>query len=171
MISIRPIAPHEWKSYRDTRLRALQESPDTFGSTWAAEVAWTDENWSTRIASTVSGDTDRGFFAVNGEQVCGLIWCKLSGAEPGVADIYQMWVDPAARGLGTGRSLLTQALAWAKGRGMRRIRLGVTAADSPAMRLYKSHGFCSVGKVELLREGSDLMAQAMELDWGASVTR
>lgn len=171
MISIRPIAPHEWPEYRDIRLQALRDSPDAFGSTWEAEAARTDESWSTRITSAASGDTDRALFAVNGEEVCGLVWCKLSVAEPGVADIYQMWVDPAARGLGVGRALLRQALAWAQGRGMHRVRLGVTDADSPAMRLYRSHGFGPVGEIELLREGSELMAQAMELEWRTCAPR
>ena len=34
MISIRPIAAHEWHQYREIRLRALQDAPQAFGSTW-----------------------------------------------------------------------------------------------------------------------------------------
>jgi GNAT superfamily N-acetyltransferase len=82
------------------------------------------------MAAAAASDTDRALFAVNGGTVCGLVWCKLSVAEPGVADIYQMWVAPTARGLGAGRALLGQALAWAKSRGAQRVRLGVTVADS-----------------------------------------
>jgi ribosomal protein S18 acetylase RimI-like enzyme len=164
LISVRPIAPYEWQKYRDIRLQALQDAPDAFGSTWAAEAAQADEHWSARIAAAAASDTDRALFVVNGEAVCGLVWCKLSAAEPGVADIYQMWVAPAARGLGAGRALLDHALAWAKSRGAQRIRLGVTVADSPAMQLYRSHGFSPVGEPEPLRAGSALMAQAMELN-------
>ncbi|MBV7420360.1 GNAT family N-acetyltransferase [Comamonas sp. CMM03] len=165
MISVRPIAPHEWPKYRDIRLQALQDAPDAFGSTWAAEATQADEHWSARMAAAAASDTDRALFAVHGETVCGLVWCKLSAAEPGVADIYQMWVAPTARGLGAGRALLSQALAWAKSRGTQRVRLGVTVADSPAMQLYRSHGFAPVGEPEPLRAGSALMAQAMELGW------
>jgi len=171
LISVRPIALHEWQKYRDIRLQALQDAPDAFGSTWAAEAAQADEHWSTRMAAAAASDTDRALFAVNGEAVCGLVWCKLSAAEPGVADIYQMWVAPAARGLGAGRALLSQALAWAKNRGTQRVRLGVTVADSPAMQLYRSLGFAPVGQPEPLRTGSALMAQAMELDWGTPSAR
>lgn len=162
LISVRPIAPHEWPKYRDIRLLALQDSPDAFGSSWEAEMALPDESWSTRIALAASGDTDRALFAVNDQQICGLVWCKLSAAEPDLAYLYQMWVDPAARGLGAGHALLTQALSWAEDRGVRRVRLGVTAADSAAMRLYQAHGFFPAGAVEPLRDGSALMAQPME---------
>ena len=166
MISIRPIAAHEWQKYRDARLRALQDSPDAFGSTWARERALTDESWSTRIAAAAISRHDGAFFAVNGEQVLGLIWARLSDKESGIADIYQMWVDPAARGLGAGRSLLKQAIAWAKQNGARQVQLDVTVADSPAFKLYTSQGFLPVGKAEPFREGSDLLAQTMMLELG-----
>lgn len=164
MITIRPIAPDEWPRYRDIRLQALKESPHAFGSTWQAESAREDSNWAARIAAAAAGDTDRALFAVHAQEICGLVWCKLSAAEPGVADLYQMWVAPAARGMGVGQALLAQALAWAHSRGTRRVRLGVTAADSPAMRLYRAHGFRAVGELEPLREGSGLMVQGMELE-------
>lgn len=81
-----------------------------------------------------------------------------------MADLFQMWVDPAARGRGAGQALLAQAVAWAWQMGMRRVRLGVTAADSPAMRLYLAHGFLAEGDLQPLREGSGLQVQAMALD-------
>ncbi len=164
MISIRPVDPHEWPQYRDIRLRALRDAPDAFGSTWAAEAARADADWAARLQAAAAGGWDRVLFAVNGEQACGLVWCKLCADEPGVADLFQMWVDPAARGRGAGQALLAQAVAWAWQMGMRRVRLGVTAADSPAMRLYLAHGFRAQGGLQPLREGSGLQVQAMALD-------
>lgn len=164
VISVRPIVSSEWREYRDIRLRALRDSPDAFGSTYEAEVARSDGAWSARIAASTSSGIDRVLLAYNREVLCGLVWCKLSGAEPGTADVFQMWVDPGSRGLGAGRALLNEALAWAKSVDVRCVRLGVTAADSPAMRLYRAHGFSPVGGLEPLREGSRLMAQVMELD-------
>lgn len=77
-----------------------------------------------------------------------------------------MWVDPAARGMGAGRALLAEAIVWARSKGAEQARLGVTVAESPAMHLYKSHGFYPVGKAEPLREGSQLWVQDMVLDLG-----
>ena len=168
MISIRPIAAHEWQKYRDIRLRALKDSPDAFGSTWEREILLTDESWSTRIAAAAKSSDNEAFFAVSGEQAHGLIWAQISEKESNVACLYQMWVDPAVRGLGVGRSLLTEALAWARRNGARHVQLGVTVADSPALKFYRSQGFLSVGKAEPLREGSGLMAQTMVLELGAS---
>ena len=164
MISIRTIAPHQWPQYREVRLRALRDSPDAFCSTWETEAARTDESWLTQIGAAASGGANHAIFAFNGEHVCGLVWCQLSATQPGVAHIYQMWVDPAARGLGVGRDLLSDAIAWARSQGMRHVRLGVTVAESPAMKLYRSHGFYPVGDAAPLREASHLMVQTMELE-------
>ena len=75
-----------------------------------------------------------------------------------------MWVAPEARGPGAGRALLEAAVDWARKKGCRELHLGVTAADSPALRLYQSHGFRALGPLEPLREGSALMVQAMVLE-------
>ncbi|MFJ2982335.1 MULTISPECIES: GNAT family N-acetyltransferase [unclassified Pseudomonas] len=69
----------------------------------------------------------------------------------------------AARGTGAGSALLDQAIAWAVSRGAQRVCLGVTLADSPAMRLYQSRGFQHVGAPESLWPGSAFVSQAMEL--------
>lgn len=122
-----------------------------------------DEDWAARAAASASGHSSKGFFAVHGKETCGLVWCVLSDIEPQIAHIYQMWAAPTVRGQGAGRALLTQSIAWAKSKGAHHIRLSVTADESPAMRLYKSHGFYPAGDAGLLRQGSDLRAQGMEL--------
>lgn len=163
MPTFRLIQPDEWPRYRDLRLRALLESPDAFGSTHALESARPDDLWAARIADAAVSPRDLALFAeVNGAP-CGLAWCKIFEAEPGVAHLFQMWVAPECRGQGLGGQLLKQAIAWAPSAGAHTLRLGVTVADSPAVRLYRAHGFAPVGPLEPLREGSALVAMTMEL--------
>lgn len=163
-LAIRPIQAHEWATYRDLRLRALRDAPDAFGSNFAAESMRSDEAWAQRILAATTSGKDCPLFAFDGKQVCGLIWCKLSTDDALRADLYQMWVAPEARGRGAGRALLEAALDWARKKACRQVHLGVTAADSPALRLYQSHGFRALGPLEPLREGSALMVQAMVLE-------
>lgn len=170
MISIRPADPNEWRTYRDVRLQALLDSPSAFGSTYEEEAGRTDANWAARIAAATSSGQDRVLFARVGEDVCGLVWCKLSTDEPMIANVFQMWVDSALRGMGAGRALLEEAIDWAERVGARRIRLGVTAAETPAMRLYLALGFRPEGETEPLREGSSLMVQPMSLTVGSAPT-
>jgi GNAT superfamily N-acetyltransferase len=160
VISIRPAELNEWRAYRDVRLQALLDSPNAFGSTYEEEADRTD-------AATSSG-RDRVLFARVGESVCGLVWCKLSSAEPRAANVFQMWVDAASRGMGAGRALLEGAIDWAERVGARQINLGVTAAETPAMRLYLACGFRPAGELEPLRESSGLLVQPMSLVVGSA---
>lgn len=163
MIDIRQIQVSEWQKYRDVRLRALRDAPDAFGSTYAIESAKTDAAWQHQIETALSSHSDYPLFALIQEDVCGLVWCKLSAAEPDTAHIYQMWVDPAVRGSGAGHALLDCAVMWARKKAVHRVCLGVTLAQSPAMRLYQKYGFLPIGQLEPLREGSHLEAQTLEL--------
>ncbi|QKK99765.1 GNAT family N-acetyltransferase [Pseudomonas sp. 13159349] len=164
MVFVRPIAANEWRLYRNLRLRALRESPDTFASTYEREATRSDDDWEARVSAVATFTSAQAFLAFQHAEPCGLVRCKASEAEPAVVEVFQMWVDPVSRGTGAGRALLARAVAWAEGRGAQRIRLGVTIADTPAMRLYRSNGFCDIGLPEPLRQGSSLSSQSMELN-------
>lgn len=166
--AVRPLRPDEWPLYREIRLRALQDAPDAFGSTFAAEQARPDALWASRLAAAATSGQDLALVAEDAGAAMGLAWCKLAAAEPGVADVFQMWVAPGARGRGLGAALLDACIAFARASGVQSLRLGVTLAESPAMRLYRSRGFEAVGAPEPLREGSGLMAQTMRLALGAA---
>jgi ribosomal protein S18 acetylase RimI-like enzyme len=168
VVSIRSIHPEEWQAYREVRLRALQESPDAFGSTYAVEAARSEGMWSSRVAAASTSDKDKALFALDNGQICGLAWCKVSATEPGVADLFQMWVAPGSRGRGAGTALLSEVVAFARSAGVTTLRLGVTVAESPAMGLYRSFGFRPVGDEQTLRGNSILMAQTMCLELNAA---
>ncbi|NJN50896.1 MAG: hypothetical protein HC809_03045 [Gammaproteobacteria bacterium] len=59
---IRTIEPEDWQQYRDLRLRALQDSPDAFGSTYADAKLLSDEQWQARV-SNLSNTRDLPLFA------------------------------------------------------------------------------------------------------------
>lgn len=164
--TLRMAEPGDWPLYRAVRLRALQDAPDAFGSSHAAEAGRADAQWAERVAAARSSGFDRLVLAVQDGTVCGLVWCKRSAAEPDRADLFQMWVDPAARGLGIGAALLDDVLAWAAQAGAARVCLGVTTTNSAALRLYARHGFRAAGPTTLLREGADLRVQPMALQLG-----
>jgi GNAT superfamily N-acetyltransferase len=77
-----------------------------------------------------------------------------------------MWVAPDSRGRGVAAALLGAAIDWARSHNARVLQLGVTSGDTPAVRLYKRHGFRESGAPEPLRPGSALLSQTMRLDLG-----
>lgn len=164
MIEVRSLTARDWQEYRDIRLRSLLDSPDAFESTYEAEVVRADEAWESRITAASTSGKDSVLFAIHLGKVCGLAWCKLSPSVPEEADLFQMWVDPTLRGKGIGRALLEESLAWANSVGAHRVRLDVTATNTPAMRLYTSQGFYPIDSSEPLRDGPGLLVQEMVIE-------
>jgi GNAT superfamily N-acetyltransferase len=162
--AIRALAAGEWRAYRSLRLRALEDSPDAFGSTLVAERDREDTWWSARLASGAGSRLDLPLVAEVGVEGVGLAWGRIDPAQRDVANLYQMWVDPGYRGRGTGGMLLDAVVSWARDAGARLLALGVTCGDTPAMRLYARAGFHRVGEPAPIRPGSPLLGQSMQLE-------
>ena len=111
---LRRFAADEWPAYRDLRLRALADSPDAFGSTFARESARSDDEWRERLATGVRSPTDLPLVAVVDDVLAGLAWGRLDERQPDIAHLFQVWVAPEFRGRGVGR-LLVDAVITAGG--------------------------------------------------------
>jgi ribosomal protein S18 acetylase RimI-like enzyme len=70
----------------------------------------------------------------------------LRALAPGVGEIKRMWVAPAARGMGIGRSLLHALEEEARRRGLRALRLDTNESLSEALQLYRSSGYREIGR-------------------------
>ncbi len=162
--SVRTFAPHEWRTYRDLRLRALADSPDAFGGLLADERARPDTGWCARLEAGTASGRDLPLVAEMDAEPFGLAWGRLEPPELETAYVYQMWVDPRGRRLGAGRMLLDAIVAWARATNARYLALGVTLGDTPATRLYARAGFEPVGEPGRLRPGSSVLGQPMRLE-------
>ena len=146
MIVVREIKTDDWELMRDVRLAALAEAPYAFGSSYAGEVAFSEEQWRGRIserAVTFFAHEDSADAASAGKAPAGLVAVYV---EDGAAEIVSMWVRPAARGLGVGKALVEVAAAWAKAHGFGTLSLWVTESNTSASRLYDQRGFKPTGE-------------------------
>ena len=50
MVVVREVIPDDWQTLRDIRLAALREAPYAFGSSYAREAPFTEEQWRGRIS-------------------------------------------------------------------------------------------------------------------------
>jgi demethylmenaquinone methyltransferase/2-methoxy-6-polyprenyl-1,4-benzoquinol methylase len=149
--------PDDWERLRDLRLRALLDAPEAFGSTHEREAAQTEDDWRA-FAGGWEGTARQAVFVAaddDGRWV-GLAVGVVSEADTSLANLYAMWVDPAARGRGAGRRLVETVAAWAAGTGAERLELCVTEANDPAVALYRTAGFEPTGGRDALRPGSDV---------------
>jgi ribosomal protein S18 acetylase RimI-like enzyme len=140
MVEIREVSPADWETMRDVRLTALRETPDAFGSTYAREAAFSEEQWRARISSR--SVTYLAYLADGAAEAAGIAGVYVVD---GTADLVSMWVRPSARGQKAGEALVTACADWARDHGHDEMFLWVTESNAPARRLYERCGFTPTG--------------------------
>ena len=161
---IRELRRHEWALFRELRLRALAESPDAFGRRLVDELARTDADWMRLTESVTTPGGQVMLVAEEAGRPLGLAFGIFDKERAKTGHVGGMWVEPAARGRGAGRSLLDAAIAWARSRGLDRLELWVTEGNAPAVRLYEQAGFADTGRRDVLPSNPALQTIQMALN-------
>jgi GNAT superfamily N-acetyltransferase len=73
--------------------------------------------------------------------------------------VMHVVVDPAWRGRGVGRRLMTEAAAWLRARGCTSWRLNVKVGNTPAITLYESVGMTITGRTTGVRLPWELVSR------------
>jgi len=148
LIAILPITPQNTFVFKAVRLRALQDTPQAFGSTYAKELQLTDSDWLQR-AERWNGESGVGFLAMDDDDsACGIAGSFLDQNDATRAHLISMWTAPAHRQQGIGRLLVNEVLNWAQSRNARVLQLMVTSINEPAIRFCQRLGFAPTGRTE-----------------------
>ena len=147
MILIEPITHLNLSHFKDVRLRALQESPQAFGSTYARESQFPESEWLARLERW-NGQRGAGFLAMDGGSPCGIAGSLLDLTDPTRAQLVSMWTAPTHRQRGIGRLLVNEVLRWAQSRHVQLLLLMVTSTNQPAIRFYEGLNFTRTGRTE-----------------------
>jgi ribosomal protein S18 acetylase RimI-like enzyme len=155
MIVLKPITPDRALVFKAVRLRALQDTPSAFGSTYSKESQLTDDEWIERSANW-SSDRSTGYLAFDEEQseeeradaYCGIAASYLNEQNPQKAHLISMWVAPDHRQSGVGKILIDAIERWATHRGAHTLLLTVTSSNHPAITFYTRLGFSMTGNTE-----------------------
>lgn len=154
-VEIRFVGGDAWETWRDIRLRALQDAPNAFGSTYERELAFTESDFRNRLDGP-----DPSVIAFSGDEPVGM-GAGFQGAE-GWLRIVAMWMDPLSRGQGVGGFVLKELVGWA-GKHRLRTHLDVATGNSAARRFYERYGFVATGETRRLRPGSNQRVERMDL--------
>jgi len=161
---IRELEGHEWALFRELRLRALAESPDSFARRFSDEQAQPDAHWIRLTESvTIPGGQVMLVAEEDGRPV-GLAFGIFDKERPKIGHIGGMWVDPLTRGQGAGRALLDSAIAWGRSRALDRLELWVTEGNVAATRMYERAGFTDTGRRDTLASNAALTIIQMALN-------
>jgi ribosomal protein S18 acetylase RimI-like enzyme len=147
MVPLEPITPQNAPIFRSARLRALQDTPSAFGSTYAKESQLTDADWVER-AGRWNGETSVLYLAMDTGAAVGIAGSHLDHEDATRAHLISMWTAPTHRQQGIGRLLVNEIVDWARLRKAHTLQLMVTNSNEPAIRFYQRLGFELTGHTE-----------------------
>jgi ribosomal protein S18 acetylase RimI-like enzyme len=133
--------------FKDVRLRALQDAPYAFSSTYAKEAQFTEAEW-IRRAERWNGESGIGFVAMDEDRACGIAGSFLDEKDETRAQLISMWTAATHRQRGIGRLLVNHILEWARDRKTHVLQLMVTSNNEAAIRFYERLGFTRTGRTE-----------------------
>lgn len=145
MIELQPITRTNATLFKEIRLKALQDSPFAFSSTYERESQFPDDEWTRRIERW-SGRTGIGYLAMDADLACGIAGALLDTEDPIHIHLVSMWTAPTHRNQGVGRLLVEQVLRWAALKNAPGLYLMVTSGNHPAISFYESLGFTRTGR-------------------------
>lgn len=97
-------------------------------------------------------------------QIVGSVFVLPSDGRPGTAQLRMLYVEPEARGLGLGTTLVAQVVSFARESGYRRVRLWTQSVLVSARRIYEAAGFHRVETEPHHSFGKDLIGEHWELE-------
>jgi GNAT superfamily N-acetyltransferase len=160
-VEIRRIRADEHAALRELRLRALADTPQAFGRTYAGEAAQPPEHWTGRAQRGSAGDTEALFVLEQSGGLEGVAGVVPYTDEPRACMLISMWVAPELRRGGVGEQLVRSAMEWAAQVGSAAMLLWVVQSNAPALGLYRKLGFLETGQTQPLPSNPSLPEQLM----------
>ncbi len=134
---------------------------------YAEEYGW-DETYEGLVAEilaafvkTFDEKRERAWIAELDGAVVGSVF--LVRQDDAIAKLRLLYVEPSARGLGLGKRLVDETIAFARGKGYRTLTLWTNDILTAARRIYEDAGFRLVSQGRHKSFGKDLVGQTWEL--------
>ena len=136
-VQIEQLSVGDGQRLRAIRLRALQDAPQAFATTFEEAAARPLDDWDSHLEQIAT------FVAVTSGSDVGLVRGTRHEQLPNAGYLISMWVAPEARRQGTGSALVGAVIQWARAQGLDRLLLDVAEMNAAAIALYTRNGLRS----------------------------
>ena len=148
-LNIRALTEDDAGDFQRLRLRALEEHPDAFGSSYEAESALSLETVAARMRRTAESPHAFTLGAYRDGKLVGMVGFyrdSLSAKVRHKGHVWGMYVAAERQGEGVGRALMRELIARAERvPGLEQVHLDVVSRNEVARSLYASLGFETYG--------------------------
>ena len=149
MLTIRRIQIGESDLFKQIRLRALQEAPYAFKSTYASALQRSDKSWREQADNTARGSDRVTFIAFSDVVPVGMAALYRLEDQAEVGEMLQVWVAPKHRGTGLALDLMNAIFEWAGENNFRTVISRITDRNSRALKFYTKYGFSKIHDLSL----------------------
>lgn len=147
-ISIKRLTVEDWLAFSEIRLRALQTDPQVFGSNYAAESQFTEEDWKKRLVDT---ENSAIFALFDEEEPIGMTGVSVwrDDETKSTAILWGSWLAPDYRGKGLSDVIYRARIDWAKKHPtIRRLIVSHRASNLASKYANRKHNFKFTGTDE-----------------------
>jgi N-acetylglutamate synthase-like GNAT family acetyltransferase len=161
-------APAAFALRHDLKPGDLGRIVSLHGTVCASEYGF-DSTFEASVASLLAefvhsrGDYDRLWIAERGDHLAGC--AAIIGLSLKAARLRWLLVDPPARGLGLGRTLLEEVVSFSQHCGYERLFFWTIRAPEAVVRLYRSVGFEKIEERSGERWGVEVVEEQYALRW------
>jgi len=160
VITLDLITPRNAMLFKEVRLRALQDTPTAFASTYARESRLSDDDWVKR-AGQWTGERSCAYLALERGAGCGIAAGLADKDDAARGELASMWVAPEHRRRGVGLRLVETIFRWARASDIHELTLIVTGNNETAIKFYERLGFAMTGVTRPYRNDANLVEHEM----------
>lgn len=135
-VTIRQLMDADWRLWKDIRLEALQNAPESFGSSLEEESRWTDADFQRVLKSSyvLGVFTDSALVSVAGFYALDSLKTRHRGV------LWGMYTRPGQREKGMAHALMSALIQHAE-RCVTQLHLTCVTCNHAAVSLYQKQGF------------------------------
>lgn len=139
--TIKQLGADDWKIWKNFRLEALKNSPESFGSSYEEELNWTNSDFQNSLTKS----DIFGVFVDNSLISCAGFYSLNSAKTKHRGVIWGMYTRPECRGQGIASALIQTIINHAKSR-VDQLHLTCVTSNLGAVAFYQKQGFKIYGE-------------------------